>query len=131
MTDDHALLDSRLGACLCGAGQSAYTAEVAVGADGQVHTLWLWQRGGPERASPGEPPAHEHAGPLPRWWHTRVLTAAPRCGRPRADGHPCRRHVYDGQPCWQHRNPTHAEAVDRLRRDLGATPLDGDDTEQP
>jgi hypothetical protein len=99
------LLDFRRAACLCDAGQPDYTAVAAVSPAGQVVTLWLWHRDGPDRAHANDPPAHEHVGPLPRQVQARVdRKTFPRCGQPRADGRPCRRHVgQPGQPCHQHR----------------------------
>jgi hypothetical protein len=101
------LLDFRRAACLCDAGLSDYVAVATVAPDGQIATLWLWHRDGPDRAYPGAPPVHERTGPLPADWNSQLARAGPRCGQPRADGQPCRRHVTrPGQPCHQHRSRT-------------------------
>lgn len=54
-------------------------------------------------ASPASAP-HEQLGPLPARWTDRLARlAGPRCGQPRRDGRPCRRHVArPGHPCHQH-----------------------------
>lgn len=46
---------------------------------------------------------HEQLGPLPDRWRTRTLLAPYRCGRPRADGRPCRQYVgAAGSACGWH-----------------------------
>lgn len=78
MTDDDRvhLLYFRRAACLCDAGLSDYVAVATVAPDGQIATLWLWHRDGPDRAYPGDPPVHERTGPLPAYWNSRLARAA-------------------------------------------------------
>ena len=46
---------------------------------------------------------HEQLGPLPDRWRYRVALAPYRCGRPRADGRPCRQFVGEaGRTCAWH-----------------------------
>lgn len=47
---------------------------------------------------------HDQAGPLPPRYTARLASVAPRCGRPRADGQPCRAWVATpGAACRWHR----------------------------
>jgi hypothetical protein len=49
--------------------------------------------------------AHEQLGPLPGIYQQRLSSTAPRCGRPRRDGRPCRIEVGSiGSGCHLHRD---------------------------
>jgi hypothetical protein len=104
--DPEAYVDPRQAVHLCAEGAPEYTAVAAVGRDGHTKTYWLWHGTDRGPAYPGDPPAHEHVGPLPTHVQARVDRAArPRCGQPRADGQPCRNRVgQHGDDCPLHRS---------------------------
>jgi hypothetical protein len=98
------ILDPRQAVHLCQEGAPEFTAIASVDRTGHTRHFWLWSREGPDRAHAGEPPSHERTGRLPQHVQARVDRAAwPRCGRPRADGQPCRKSaVKRGAACHLH-----------------------------
>lgn len=91
------------------AGEPDYVAAVCVTDNGDT-ALWLVHLPdlGSAYAVHGEPhQPHERVGPLPRWLYDRIWNApcedGERCGRPRADGQPCRLRVSEaGAACCFH-----------------------------
>lgn len=130
------MVDRNRSACLDDVGGGHRSAFVAVTADGR-DVLWLVDHDHADDSDDADYGCacqrcapHERTGPLPAHVRGLVARAKPRCGRPRADGRPCRNVVATcGDACHHHRPPTHAEAVERLRRDLGA--IDPDEQETP
>lgn len=105
-------IDWERSACLCQAGLTDYVAAVCV-ADTGEEVLWLVNvmvlDGGCDHALHGDADQpHERLGHLPRRvydriWSTQGDDADSRCGRPRADGQPCRQRVSDpGAACCFH-----------------------------
>jgi hypothetical protein len=104
--DGFALVDWERCACLCDVGLAGYVVAWSVTADGE-DMAWLVDEDAllnGKRAEHGNgDQAHEHHGPLPERWRHRIALAPYRCGRPRADGRPCRQSVKaPGRPCSWH-----------------------------
>jgi hypothetical protein len=103
--DGFALIDWERSACLCDVGAPGNSVAVAVTADGR-DVFWLVDEAElhaehPRHGNADQP--HEWTGPLPDRWRHRIAAAPFRCGRPRADGRPCRQAVKAaGRPCCWH-----------------------------
>lgn len=104
------MIDWERSTCLCDAGEPDYVAAVCVTDSGDdvlllVHVPSLDS----EHSQHGNPnQQHERLGPLPRRVYDRIWSAhydddGARCGRPRADGQPCRQRVSEpGAACCFH-----------------------------
>ncbi|QZT60935.1 hypothetical protein [Mycolicibacterium austroafricanum] len=100
-----AQIDSRRAACLCDVGAPNYVAAVCITDDGD-EALWLVHKDELDSDNPAHGHAdqpHERLGRLPLRWRERVWGDDLRCGRPRANGQPCRHRVKErGQSCAAH-----------------------------
>jgi hypothetical protein len=109
--DRFTFVDVERSACLCDVGLIGYTAALCVTADGEdkawlVNDAVLNVANAPHGSADH---AHEQLGPLPAHWRHMVALAPYRCGRPRADGRPCRQAVRGpGRTCGWHSERTRA-----------------------
>jgi hypothetical protein len=104
--DGFALVDWERSACLCDVGLAGFVVAWSVTADGE-DVAWLVNEAellNGEKAQHGNANRpHEQLGPLPPRWRAAVQCAPYRCGRPRADGRPCRQSVKaPGRSCAWH-----------------------------
>lgn len=100
------LVDSDTRRCLCDVGAEGHSiAEAVTPAGGR--SLWFLDDAqlnadGTDHGNPRPP--HELLGPLPPDLASRIRSTPIRCGRPCADGHPCRIEVSaPGHACGWHR----------------------------
>lgn len=104
--DGFALVDVERSACLCDVGLAGYVVAWCIAPDGQsaawlVSDAELLNGENAQRGNPNQP--HEQIGRLPSYWRARAARPPHRCGRPRADGRPCRQAVkIAGRPCVWH-----------------------------
>lgn len=108
------LVDPNRTACLCDVGAPGYALTVAVDHNGN-ETLWIIDNGqlgvdGTDHGNPNQP--HEKPGELPQTIRERIRGDRARCGRPRADGKPCRAPAPEpGRGCYWHQDRGDAMSV--------------------
>lgn len=104
--DGYVLVDWERSVGLADAGLAGYVVAWCVTADGEdvawlVNEADLLDGGDAQHGNANQP--HEQVGPLPFRWRAAVQCAPYRCGRPRADGRPCRQAVRTpGRSCAWH-----------------------------
>jgi hypothetical protein len=102
--DRFTFVDYQRSACLCDVGLADYTVALCVTANGE-NQAWLVSEAelGIANTPHGDADQpHEQLGPLPAHWRSMVMLAPYRCGRPRADGRPCRQAVKGPGRCAWH-----------------------------